>query len=80
MQNKFIQLKCRTKKKASNILSELRKSDSGINESNSLIELGMWANSLSNLDKKIIRLIGATSLTGIKGGLGTSESINETRK
>jgi hypothetical protein len=40
----------------------------------------MSANSLSNLDKKIVRLIGATSLTGIKGGLDTSESVNETRK
>ncbi len=58
-------------------MSELRKTGGGINESDPLSELKLIANSLSVLDKKIIGLIGATAFTGIKGGLGTSDSFND---
>jgi len=59
-------LKCRTKKKASAVLSELRKTGGGINEADPLSDLELRSKSLSFFDKKVIRLIGATALTGIK--------------
>jgi len=71
VQNKFSQLKCRTKKKASVVLLELRKTGGGINESDPLTDLELRANSLSLIDKKIIRL-----MRGIKGGFDTSSIEN----
>jgi len=58
----------------------LRKTGGGINESDPLSELELRANSLSVLDKKIIKLIGATALTGIKGGLDTSDLFNDSQE
>lgn len=55
----------------------MRKTGGGINESDPLSELELRANCLSVLEKKVIRLLGATALTGIKGGLDTSEIVNE---
>jgi hypothetical protein len=72
-------LKCRTKKKASAVLSELRKTGGGINEADPLSDLELRSKSLSFLDKKVIRLIGATALTGIKGGFDSSSAPKESQ-